>query len=571
MVMMKVTSQLKDFQNETVQKMVKFESDYDGGFLLNEAGLGKSICVLGLMSVVELKTLIVCPAGLVDNWINEFVKHTNIDKSEIVRFYGPKRNNFKKSNSICESKQIWITSYTTLSQETKFMSKLNFRRIVLDEAHYIRNPSTNTTRKIFELVENTNSKRWVVTATPIYNGIKDAYSYFKFLNHTIDRADWRGQIGQGIQSVKKVNDLIKKYSICYKKVDVLQDTLKPKNEIDIELNFSKEEHEFYNVLKDYSRDRLEILIKQIKNVNTDKTLRKIFQMHVLTHILRLKQTCNSPNLVINKIKRLNGVTNVKQASEMLKYYNESRNIEQDCPICLDNDTNRIIDPCGHKFCNTCYEKLERHKINKCPMCRQIIISANNLDNIKINFAQESDSAIITSSKITKLCDLVENIIKKNEKVVIVSQWVEMLDLIKENPFFQKIKRVTLQGNRSIEERMDSIKLFENNSDVKICFLSMTSCAEGINLVEANHLILVDSWWNKALMIQVMNRIHRIGQNKDVNIYKMRIQNTIEEKIQKLVNKKHKITKNILGKYDEENLNTVFQEPIKLLDQKTKKD
>jgi SNF2 family DNA or RNA helicase len=75
-----------------------------------------------------------------------------------------------------------------------------------------------------------------------------------------------------------------------------------------------------------------------------------------------------------------------------------------------------------------------------------------------------------------------------------------------------------------------------------------SSAEGINLVSANHLILVDSWWNNSKMSQVMDRIHRIGQKKAVHIYKFQIKSSIEEQIAQLVKKKEKITNLVLHKW-----------------------
>lgn len=563
---MKVTTELKEFQKETIHKMIKNESLYDGGLLLNEAGLGKSICVLGLISSDCLKTLIICPAGLVDNWVNEIKKHTDIGEDKIVRFYGSKRKKLNKNN-----KMIWITSYTSLSSDMSILLKENFKRIVLDEAHYIRNYRTKISKQVFELVEsNIGSKRWVVTATPIYNGSNDAYSYFKFLNHVNNRADWRMQLGTRIQSVKKLNDLMKKYGICYKKADVLNDELIPKNEIDIILEFSDEEREFYEALKEYSCVRLKRLISRVKNINNDVTMRRIFQMSVLTHILRLKQACNSPRLIFGKISRLKGISDITEASKQLKYYNESKSIEEECPICLDANANYIADPCGHKYCKLCWGRLQKHNIYKCPCCREFIDNVkliNSIDENDENKEIKQDIDILDSVKISKICELVRSIIKKGDKVVIVSQWVQMLNLIKENTLFDKIKYITLQGNRSIEERTSSINIFEKDDDVKVCFLSMTSSAEGINLVAANHLILVDSWWNQSQMVQVMNRVHRIGQIKNVNIYKLQMKDSIEDKIKKLVNKKYNITKNILEKYDEENLTMIFEENTTLLEKK----
>ena len=76
---------------------------------------------------------------------------------------------------------------------------------------------------------------------------------------------------------------------------------------------------------------------------------------------------------------------------------------------------------------------------------------------------------------------------------------------------KNIKYVSLQGNIPLKQRTDAITQFQTNPDIKVCFISLMSSAEGINLVSSNHLVLVDSWWNNAKMIQVMDRIHRIGQ------------------------------------------------------------
>ena len=75
-------------------------------------------------------------------------------------------------------------------------------------------------------------------------------------------------------------------------------------------------------------------------------------------------------------------------------------------------------------------------------------------------------------------------------------------------------------------------------------------AEGINLTAANHLVLVDSWWNESKMIQVSDRIHRILQTKQVYIYKLQMINSIEEKIEELVNKKSKMSKIVLSKWND---------------------
>lgn len=564
---MKITTQLKPFQQETIARMTEKESSDSGGLLLNEAGLGKSVCMLGLIAAhPETKTLVICPAGLVDNWINEINKHTNLAADQVVRFYGPKRRDAPKTRNI-----IWITSYTTLFNDIQFLAQQRFGRIVLDEAHYIRNPRAQISKKVFELAESSpRPKRWVVTATPIYNKSDDAFPYFKFLNHVIDQLEWRTRYSNGIDLVKSVNVLMKEHGICYKKVDVLGEELTPKNEIDLVLQFSPEEKEFYDALKEYSLSRMRHLLARVRNSMNDVTVRRMSQTHVLAFIMRLKQACNSPYLVINQMPRLDGVGDIQEASKRLKFYNDSKNNQDECPICFDKTADCIANPCGHKYCEECWKRMEKHEICNCPVCREFVFSVDSLckvqsNKVKNNKAQLIKSSLLHSSKLVKLHHMVHDLISKGEKVVVVSQWVKMLDLIKASSLFSDITHVTLQGSMRIEERTKSIHEFQNNPDVTVCFLSLTSSAEGINLVAANHLVLLDSWWNGSQMIQVMNRIHRIGQHKDVHIYNMHIKDSIEGKIKRLVGKKNKIATNIVEEFNEETLAPIFVEIIKLIE------
>lgn len=563
---MNITTQLKPFQCDTIAQMTAYESRANGGLLLNEAGLGKSLCVLGVIAGSPSTTLIICPAGLVDNWINEVRKHTDLSEDQVVRFYGPKRG-----VGTCSDALIWITSYTTLSKDIAFLSDQRFGRIVLDEAHYIRNSHAKISKDVFQLAEsNPGSKRWAVTATPIYNKSNDAYSYFKFLGHVADKAEWTQRYSTDVDLVKSVNQLMKQYGIRYKKEDVLGDELTPKNEVDLVLQFSTEEKEFYDALKEYSSSRLVRLLARVRSTMNNITMRRIAQTHVLAYILRLKQACNSPYLVIDQMPRLQGINNIEEASKRLKFYNQSKNVEEECPVCLDKTTDRIANPCGHKYCNECWKRMEEHEIFQCPVCRTFVLSVDDIrpDSNKTvcdSLIHSAVSGLCHSSKLVKLHQLVDDITSKKEKVVIVSQWVKMLDLIKLSPIFANVTHVTLQGSMRIEERTATIKQFETDPKTQVCFLSLTSSAEGINLVSANHLVLVDSWWNQSQMIQVMNRIHRIGQQKDVHIYKMQINDSIEERIKKLVTKKHNIATNILENCDEEMLCRIFQESQKLVD------
>jgi SNF2 family DNA or RNA helicase len=573
-------TELFDFQNETVNRMNDFEDKYDGGFLLSEPGVGKTLCVIDIVVKTYLPTLIVCPSGLIDNWINEFCKHSNINKTKIVKYHGNTRNKIIDE----DINLVYITSYSIVSREfdedaffeNSLFSKKAFGRIVLDEAHYIRNSKTGFSRGVLALSnQNPNCKKWVVTATPIFNSYKDNYPYFKFLQlEGIDtRQDFTRAIVKNINGFKTLNEWISKYSIKYTKENVLKN-LKEKKSINIKINFTETEQEFYDSLYDYSQKRMKKLIKNIKKNSTESSLKKLLHSNVMVFILRLRQACNSPWLILNQMKRLNGSTNLKNATNRLLFYNDSINLKEECPICYDATADCIISPCGHKLCSSCLNKMQNSDILNCHMCREFIEDANVISiqsPIQPEIIEEESNLV--SSKITKLIEITNERIKNNEKVVIVSQWVSFLNLIKiafsETDYLKNIKTISLQGSVPLNERSELIKNFQENLDIKICFISLNSSAEGITLTAANNLILCDQWWNNAKMEQVKCRIHRISQKKDVVIYQLSINNTIEDKMEKRVLKKDKITNLCLQKWiikDISNYNTEWiNEEIKLIE------
>ena len=163
-----------------------------------------------------------------------------------------------------------------------------------------------------------------------------------------------------------------------------------------------------------------------------------------------------------------------------------------------------------------------------------------------------ETEIKCSSKVNELLRIIDEKRVLGEKIVVVSQWIKMLDIVKDIIIakYQDIKIVSLQGDIPMKKRMESVDAFQNDKSIEICFVSLMSSAEGINLTAANNLVLLDTWWNDSKMIQVSDRIHRIGQLRDVTIYKLVVggENSIEERVQRLVSKKAKIKNLIMNKW-----------------------
>merc|ERR1711915_1099818 len=97
--------------------------------------------------------------------------------------------------------------------------------------------------------------------------------------------------------------------------------------------------------------------------------------------------------------------------------------------------------------------------------------------------------------------------------------------------------VKIYGSMSQAQRKASVEEFHNNPGVKIFLISLKAGGLALNLTEANNVFLMDPWWNPAVEEQAMDRIHRIGQYRPINIYKIIIQDSIESKIVELQEKK----------------------------------
>ena len=557
---------LLPFQKQTVDWM-KLRK---GGFIYHEQGLGKTICVINyLISTNQWKdTLIVCPSSLIDMWKDQIIQHCNITSSDIGIFHSSNRNSLFDKES---QGKLFISSYSIIAVEYKNILKnlhldqdiqntrnkqhfffKQFTCIVLDEAHYIRNRTSQSSLAICNFLKQTQKpdiKWWILTATPIVNIVDDVYSHFRLLDiHGIETIqDFRNITPKSNHGLANVNAIIKQFGIRYLKLNVLEQ-LQCKNETVIELPFSDLEKDFYNSLYEYSRIRLLKLSQRtnLSNNELDTFIKKMSSMIMLTLILRLKQSCNSIEIVINSMNKLSNQS-ILQAIETLNFYNQQKSLETECIICLDKYGDQIINPCGHKLCGTCTFALDKYHITQCPMCRSHFTSIDIIHSPK-SLHTHTSPIIPQSTKVNKLFEIInDNVVSKGQKIVIVSQWVTMLNKVSEsikNRFNQPT--LVLSGEYSIKERYSIVKKFQTDNKYKIILVSLNSSAEGITLTSAQTMVHLDLWWNKAKEEQVTDRIHRIGQKNKVDIIHLRIKDTIEQPIAKLVQKKKKISENVLS-------------------------
>ena len=144
----------------------------------------------------------------------------------------------------------------------------------------------------------------------------------------------------------------------------------------------------------------------------------------------------------------------------------------------------------------------------------------------------------TSSKIEILMSKLEELINSGHKAIIFSQWTQFLDRIE--PHIQKVGYSYLRLDGSTQNRQELVESFQSEDGPPIFLSSLRAGGTGLNLTQADHVFLMDPWWNPAVEDQAADRAHRIGQEKPVFVYRIIAKNTVEGKILELQKKKRKI-------------------------------
>lgn len=159
------------------------------------------------------------------------------------------------------------------------------------------------------------------------------------------------------------------------------------------------------------------------------------------------------------------------------------------------------------------------------------------------YDKENVKHVMSSGKFEKLKVLVEEIISEGHRILLFSQFVNMLDLIKGWLEREGIEYEYLTGKT--KDRQAAVERF-NNSNIPIFLISLKAGGTGLNLTGADYVIHYDPWWNPAVEDQATDRAYRIGQTKKVFVYRLITKNTVEEKIQKLKTIKRDLVDSVIS-------------------------
>ena len=161
-------------------------------------------------------------------------------------------------------------------------------------------------------------------------------------------------------------------------------------------------------------------------------------------------------------------------------------------------------------------------------------------------------ATLPSAKLEALLERVEELAEEGHQVLVFSQFVEMLKIIRDRLAAAGIGHLMLTG--ATENRAELVDTFQTDPSKTVFLLSLKAAGFGLNLTAASYAILYDPWWNPAAEAQAIDRIHRIGQTKPVIAYRLIAENTIEQKIRALQTEKASLAAAVV---QEESLSTVL--------------
>ncbi|KAG8420566.1 hypothetical protein J3459_010973 [Metarhizium acridum] len=171
-----------------------------------------------------------------------------------------------------------------------------------------------------------------------------------------------------------------------------------------------------------------------------------------------------------------------------------------------------------------------------------------------------------SSQVTECMKLLREIRETGEKTIIFSQWTLLLDLLEVAMWHEQFpeKPIRYDGSMSGDERSTAAKHFRDRPEYNVMLVSLRAGNAGLNLTAASRVIIMDPFWNPYIEMQAIDRTYRIGQQKEVEVYRILTQETVEDRIVALQNKKKEIVEAALDETESMKIGRLGVSELKFL-------
>ena len=577
-----------------------------GGLLADEQGMGKTVQVLALCAAhppslaeapvggmradgrAALGTLVVCPLVLCEQWAAEVrSKLPRGGRTAVCVHHGAKR---ETSAAKLAGYDVVVTTYETVRVEHARGSRhralfgLKWWRVVLDEAHVVRNRNTAVSKAVCDL-ERRHS--WCLSGTPIQNKLDDLYALLRFLRYPEFGADYKvfeemlkaAERSAAVRGKKRaaqqhgsegerLHAILRSVMIRRCKADTFGGQailpLPPKTITVVARPFDAEGQRVYAALEASAHLALERL-EEMDGLQAN-------YMHALALLTRLRQACDSPLLVRGAFADPTKAADDEPPTAAATAKAESlvKGEAEDCAVCMDTiqlETGAVT-ACGHAYCHDCIIEVvskEEHANNgkaRCPLCREDLMAKQcfpmrrlvpdafaAVDAAAVDAAADAGAADAAPPPSTKMGMVVEALREMGEdqsdRAIVFSSYVSFLSILGDHlEGAEGMACARVRGGQSKTERERELAKFRSG-EVRVLLMSL-KCGVGLNLTCANHVILCEPWWNPFAEEQAMDRAHRIGQTRPVRVVRLAISNTVEERVMKLQEDKRAAAAAALG-------------------------
>ncbi|KAI8921141.1 SNF2 family N-terminal domain-containing protein, partial [Powellomyces hirtus] len=604
---------LLPFQQEGLHwLMAQEDSRFNGGILADEMGMGKTIQLISLLVSKRMKpNLILTPTVAIMQWLAELSNRTTPDLLKVLLYHGTNRPTSKEE---LMEYDVVLSTYAIVEQgyrkehygfkrklqlvkEKSLLHSVDWARVVLDEAHAIKDRSCSTARAVFNLKRQ---KQWSLSGTPLQNRVGELYSLIRFMNADpfsyyfckrcpckmqtwsfTDRIHcdgcghtghqhfcwWNAEIlkpiqrfgaeGDGVVAFKKLGCLLDRIMLRRTKLERTEELGLPPRVVTVRRDvFNEAEEELYESLYSDSARTFSTYVQASTVLNNYAS---IFSL-----LSRMRLAVNHPDLVTTRVAQ-----NDNTAKEILV-----------CGICNEEAEDAIMSKCKHVFCREdarqYIQSAPEEDTPTCPVCykpltidltmAEVVPKGNGGEHVKRSIVNYIDMAKWRSS--SKIEALVEELtaLQRDDstaKSIVFSQFVAFLDLIQWRLSRAGFSVVKLDGRMAPLQRDTVIKEFMTNPTVTVFLVSLKAGGVALNLTEASRVFVMDPWWNPAVEDQAFDRIHRLGQYRPIKITRMIIENSIESRILQLQDKKKALFQSTVGR-DMDALAKLSEEDLRFL-------
>ncbi|KAI9644158.1 hypothetical protein NHQ30_007511 [Ciborinia camelliae] len=513
--------------------------EYGGGILADDMGLGKTLTVLARImqtskeakvffdsspqnfdhdsnlkyKVRSRSTLVIVQTSLlIDGWREEIAKHCR-GYVNINIYHGRGR---ETNREVLADADIVLSTYDTVSAESSDSESpvygIEWFRLVLDEG----TPIQNSLDDLAALVS-------FIRSSPLND-----LSVFRkhIINPLLKEKD------EGTHNLRALMD-----SICLRRTKKLLN-LPSVEDVYRSVHFSVEEKLLYNSTR---QEEIRAMKQQDSQARNKKGYYGIFQLQ-----LQLRRLCNHGTFLKkgSSISKTDSQFDPEQALGLLQEKNISR-----CHYCEVEITG--LDPgvtcrgrftnCGHLLCFGCISRYENSLISdkdnvysSCSICNQQVTNdacfADEVGSICETHLLPVPKKIESTGISSKMKELLKDI-RQNQtegKSIIFSCWTTSLDLVGHHLKLSGLSFERIDGSCTHAQRHDILERYTTDEKTRILIMTTGTGAEGLNLTIANYVYILEPQWNPMVESQAIARVQRIGQNRDVKIFRYIVEDTVEK-------------------------------------------